>query len=208
MSKLVYGAGVNDADYVVQIKETVGYVNGKRKRKLMWLCPFYDTWTGMLKRCFSEKFKSKYPTYKDVACCEEWLTFSAFKRWMEKQDWKGKQLDKDIVVPQNKMYSPETCSFVSQITNSFVLASDAIRGEWPLGVTWRKGHKKFQSQCRNPFTKKHEYLGRFSCPYEAHEAWRKRKHEFAQLVAATESDPHVIEALKKRYSVDEWYAPR
>ena len=40
---------------------------------------------------------------------------------------------------------------------------------------------------------------------EAHEAWRKRKHELAQLVAAKESDPRVVEALKKKYSIEEWY---
>jgi hypothetical protein len=37
------------------------------------------------------------------------------------------------------------------------------------------------------------------------EAWRKRKHELAQLVAARESDMRVVEALKKRYSFEEWY---
>ena len=32
--KLVYGVGINDADYVVKKFETIGYVNGKIKRKL------------------------------------------------------------------------------------------------------------------------------------------------------------------------------
>lgn len=210
MSKLVCGVGVNDADYVVQRWETTGYVNGKLKRKQVWICPFYQTWRSMLERCFSEKRKAKYPTYNDVTCCKEWLTFSNFKRWMETQSWEGKQLDKDIIVPNNKLYSPETCAFVSRITNMFVVASDASRGEHPLGVCWDKEARRFQAQCQNPFTKKksgNEYLGRFNCPYEAHEAWRKRKHELAQLVAELETDPRVVEALKRRYSVEEWYAP-
>lgn len=206
MSKLVYGVGVNDADYVVQVKETVGYIDGKQKQKQVWFCPFYKVWAGMLGRCFSETVKAKHPTYKDVTCCEEWLLFSNFKRWMGQQDWGGKELDKDIIFPGNKVYSPQTCVFVSQSTNMFVVASDSARGEWPLGVYWDKETKKFRAQCCNPFTKKVEYLGRFNCPKEAHEAWRKRKHELAQLVAATESDPRVVEALKKRYSVEEWYS--
>ena len=37
------------------------------------------------------------------------------------------------------------------------------------------------------------------------EAWRKRKHEIAQLVAATESDMRIVEALKKWYSFEEGY---
>lgn len=205
MRKLIYGVGVNDADYVIQITVAAGYVNGKRKQKQVWICPFYETWKSMLMRCFSEKYKAKYPTYKDATCCEEWLLFSNFKQWMEQQDWEGKQLDKDILVPDSKVYSPETCAFVSQTTNMFVVASDAARGEWPVGVYWNKKEKKFQSQCSNPFTKKIEYLGRFNCPEEAHEAWRKRKHELAQLAAELETDPRVKETLKKRYSAKEWY---
>lgn len=40
--KLVCGVGINDADYVVKKQETIGYVNGKRKQKLIWVCPFYQ----------------------------------------------------------------------------------------------------------------------------------------------------------------------
>ena len=209
MSKLVYGVGVNDVDYVVQKCEVIGYVNGKQKRKLIWSCPFYRTWRDMLRRCFCEKWRVRYTTYKDVTCCKEWTLFSNFKRWMEQQDWEGKQLDKDIIFPENKVYSPETCAFVSSVTNKFVEARDASRGEYPLGVCWQKREEKFVAQCCNPFMvgeRNVKYLGYFNTPEEAHEAWRKRKHELAQLVAATESDPRVVEALKKRYSVEEWYS--
>ena len=43
--KLVCGVGINDADYVVTKQETIGYVDGKQKQKLIWRCPFYKTWT-------------------------------------------------------------------------------------------------------------------------------------------------------------------
>ena len=205
MGKLVYGVGVNDAEYTAQKFETIGYVDGKQKQRQVWICPFYQTWKNMIDRCFSETNKVRNPTYKDVTCCEEWLLFSNFKRWMEQQDWKGKQLDKDIIIPDNKVYNPETCAFVSRVTNTFVLASEASRGEWPLGVYWSKKAGKLRAKCKNPFTKKSEHLGYFSCHYEAHEVWRKRKHQLAQLVAELETDPRVVEALKKRYSVEEWY---
>lgn len=208
MKKLIYGVGINDADYVVAQKETIGYVNGKQKRKLVWRCPFYQTWASMLMRCFSGRYIISRPTYENVTCCEEWLVFSEFKRWMEQQDWEGKQLDKDIIFPENKIYSPETCAFVSCTTNTFILTMDTSRGEYPLGVYWEEQRGKFKAMCSNPFTKKGEHLGRFNCPKEAHEAWRKRKHELAQLVAETESDPRVVEALKKRYSVEEWYGQK
>ena len=124
---------------------------------------------------------------------------------MEQQDWRDKSLDKDIIVPGSKLYSPDTCAFVLQATNSFVIASDASRGDCPTGVNLHKHAGKYQARCKNPFTGKKEYLGLFSTPEEAHEVWRKQKHELAQLVAATESDSRVVEALKKRYSFEEWY---
>lgn len=205
MSRLVCGVGVNDADYVLTVWETTGHVEGTLKQKRVWVCPFYKTWKDMIERCFSEKTKERQPTYKDVTCCEEWLVFSKFKGWMEQQNWEGKQLDKDIIFPDNKVYNPETCAFVSRTTNMFVVACDASRGGYPLGVTWNKAREKFKALCRNPFTKKQEYLGYFLTPEEAHESWRKRKHELAQLVAELETDLRVAEALKKRYSVEEWY---
>ena len=124
---------------------------------------------------------------------------------MEKQDWSGKCLDKDIIAPRSRLYSPETCAFVLQATNSFVVARDASRGDYPIGVSLYKRTGKYSANCGNPFTGKVEYLGCFSTPEEAHEAWRKRKHDLAQLVAATEPDMRVVEALRKRYSFEEWY---
>ena len=124
---------------------------------------------------------------------------------MEQQDWRDKSLDKDIIVPGNKLYSPDTCAFVLPATNLFVTARDACRGDYASGVGLFKRTGEYRAQCRNPFSEKKEHLGHFSTPEEAHEAWRKRKHELAQLVAARESDPRVVEALKKRYSFEEWY---
>ena len=124
---------------------------------------------------------------------------------MEQQDWNGKCLDKDIIAPGSKLYSPNTCAFVLPATNSFVIARDACRGDYPIGVNLFKRTGKYHASCKNLFTGKNEHLGYYSTPEEAHESWRKRKHELAQLVAATESDPRVVEALKKRYSFEEWY---
>ena len=48
--KLVYGVGNNDADYVVQKRETIGCADGKTKQNLVWECPYYRTWVDMLAR--------------------------------------------------------------------------------------------------------------------------------------------------------------
>lgn len=198
--KLVYGVGVNDADYNVQKFETTGYVNGKQKRKLIWVCPFYRAWNNMLRRCYYIKTQGKQPTYIGCTVTREWLKFSNFRAWMDKQDWEGKQLDKDLLVEGNKIYSAETCAFVTKMVNTFAIDGAAARGEWLIGVNWDRGTSKFRSRCCNPFTKKSEHLGLFTCELEAHKAWLKRKLELAEELAAIQTDPRVAEALINRYS--------
>ena len=205
MDKLTYGVGVNDLGYRVHVQEEVTKNGGKKVRKTVFRCKYYAGWKNMLERCYSKKSLEISPTYIGTRVCSEWLSATAFKKWMEQQDWRDKSLDKDIIAPRSKLYSPETCAFVLATTNLFVIARDASRGDYPIGVSLYKPTGKYRANCGNLFTGKAEHLGYFSTPEEAHEAWRKRKHELAQLVAATESDMRVVEALKKRYSFEEWY---
>ena len=205
MSKLVYGVGVNDLGYRTHVYEYVTEDGGERVQKPVFKCKYYTVWKSMLERCYSNKYLESYPSYIGTSVCSEWLSATAFKKWMEKQDWQGKCLDKDIVVPKSKLYSPETCAFVLATTNTFVIASDASRGDYPVGVYLCKRTGKYRARCNNPFSGKQEHLGLFSTPEEAHEVWRKRKHDLAQRVATRESDPRVVEALRKRYSPEEWY---
>ena len=200
MNKLIHGVGINDLGYRTQVYEDVTKNGGKRIQKTVFRCKYYTVWVSMIKRCYSKKYLESRPTYIGTIVCSEWLYATAFKKWMEKQDWQGKCLDKDIIVPKSRLYSPESCAFVLNATNSFVTANDASRGNYPIGVSLFTRTGKYIARCKNPFTGKNEHLGLFSTPEEAHEAWRKRKHELAQLIAATESDMRVIEALKKRYS--------
>ena len=197
--KLVYGVGTNDADYNVVKYETTE-VNGVKKQKQVWVCKYYQTWINMLERCYSAKCQERYPTYRGCTVSEDWLVFSKFKAWMEKQEWEGKDLDKDILIEGNKVYSADTCVFVTRMVNTFIIDSGAARGEWMIGASWHKAAGKFQSMCKNPFTKKLEYLGYFDCEQEAHNAWRKRKLELAHELAAIQTDPRVAKALIDRYS--------
>lgn len=198
--RLIYGVGINDSDYVVRKHETIGYVGGKQKQKLVWFCPYFRVWKNMLKRCYSTKCQERQPAYKGCTVSDDWLTFSVFKKWMAAQDWEGLQLDKDLLIEGNKVYGPETCMFVTERVNKFTPDCESARGEWLIGVSLHKPSGKFQAKCRNPFTKKNEYLGLFTCEHEAHAAWRKRKNELAHELAALQTDPRVAEALISRYS--------
>ena len=154
----------------------------------------------MLKRAYCPKYHQKHPTYKDVTVCEEWYTFSNFRSWMIQQDWEGKELDKDLLIEGNKVYSPEACVFVDRMTNQFTVDGGATRGDYMLGVCWDYVNGKFRTQCRNPFTGKREHLGYFASEIEAHLAWKRRKHELSLQLAELQSDPRSTQALKIRYS--------
>ena len=83
----------------------------------------------------------------------------------------------------SKEYSPESCLFITNGLNKFLTSHDAARGGTPIGVTYHKASGKYLSLCSNPFNKKREHLGSFTCPQEAHRVWLKRKTEHAHTYA-------------------------
>lgn len=198
--RLVCGVGINDAGYVVKKNETTGYENGKRRLRQVWACPYFQAWKNMIRRCYSAKLQERYPTYKGCSVSGEWLTFSVFKSWMKKQDFEGKSLDKDLLFEGNKVYSPETCVFVSGVVNGFTTDSKASRGDLLIGAHWYKRTGKFVAKCSNQFTGKLEHLGYFTTELEAHQAWAKRKLELAHELSAIQTDPRIAKALINRYS--------
>ncbi|MDT3718480.1 hypothetical protein [Pseudomonas oryzihabitans] len=179
MSKLVYGVGIND----------LASEEGKTD--------FYRKWVRMLERCYSAKYLEKYSSYKGCSVCAEWLTFSNFKTWMKDQDYEGKHLDKDILIPGNRIYSPETCAFISCQLNLFLIEGGARRGEYPIGVDFRRKINKFRAQCNASGNRK--TLGYFDTAEEAHAAWLEYKLSQARILAAQQPDPRIAAALIARY---------
>ena len=134
-------------NYVAKDKKYTNFKNGKIK------CPYekryynigyigegkYDgneckrvhAWISMLQRCYDPYFLNKYPTYRDCIVCEEWHNFQNFAKWYDENYYEiGEEimsLDKDILVKGNKIYSPETCVFVSQRINTLIIKGDDIK---------------------------------------------------------------------------------
>lgn len=83
----------------------------------------YKSWSRMLERCYSDRWQEKKPTYKGCTVCKEWHNFQNFAKWYVlnyPKDGKSYQLDKDLAAygDRGKVYSPETCVFVSAQVNT------------------------------------------------------------------------------------------
>lgn len=191
---LVEGVGVNDATFMTSCQ----YVNASGQKKV-WHCPLYQVWHSMLMRCYNQKYLATSPTYAGCSVHSDWHSFVAFRKWMLTQDWDGNQLDKDILVPGNKVYSKDTCVFIPGSLNNF-LTGDKSVGKYLTGVDPR-GRKvlPFTARICDAFGKGYINLGHYATELEAHEAWKKKKHELACIWATKVTDPRVAKALMTRY---------
>lgn len=158
----------------------------------------YTTWFNMIKRCYDENELIKYPTYRKISVCEDWYCFKNFYKWailnynpLFMQKW---QLDKDILVKGNKIYSPETCCFVPSAINNLFIKSNTIRGELPIGVH-REGNK-FKTAIK--IKGKQKTLKRCNTPEEAFQVYKQAKERYIKNTAEEwkdKIDPRVYKAM-------------
>lgn len=154
-------------------------INGKHT-------PQYITWHGMLKRCYDEKYQTKQPTYKGCYVCNDWLNFQNFAKWFDQNYYeiKGKrmELDKDILIKDNKVYSPDTCIFVPQSINSLFIKRKASRGDLPIGVHWDKARGKYKATCEDGNGNTGN-IGRYDSIEEAFAAYKVYKEQLIKSIA-------------------------
>ena len=158
----------------------------------------YIAWSEMIRRCYSDIYKNKYPTYKGCMVCEQWANFQVFSSWYvkQKQYGKGFQLDKDILSVGSKVYSPETCALVPVEINNLLAKNKKTRGALPIGVS-KAGIRFRSSICKN---KKPLFLGTFNAPEEAFYAYKEAKEKYIKEVAnkyKDQIDSRTYEALMK-----------
>ena len=190
----VYGVGIND-------------VPGSGARKPNQKA-YYHVWCRMLERSYHH---NHYPTYAGCTVDPRWHYLSNFKQWYEDQgDVTGKQLDKDIISPNNKVYGPDTCFFVSRQLNMFFTKSDKIRGKYPIGVCYHRGQhssrkKPYQVQVRNGEGKL-KFIGSYYTPEEAYQAFiQAKKGELLERFILPETDQRLKNALMNVYNNMEEY---
>lgn len=179
---LIHGKGINDVPYRTSLQ-----VNGRT-----YSCPYYLRWVGMLTRCYSPRWLKKHPTYVGTEVCKEWLSLMAFKQWMMTQDWKGKQLDKDLLGVGNKIYSPSTCLFVSPQVNSFFSTGRGCENILPVGMYLRNG--KYEVGVSEGKGKR-KWVGAYTSIDEAMNAYLAAKSHQAKQLLKMEKDPRVRQAI-------------
>ena len=164
----VYGVGILGNKYPSK-------VNGRNTKE-------YDLWCSMLKRCYSDVYKKKRPTYEGCKVSENFLHYEYFYEWCNKQigfgnkDW---QLDKDLLVKGNKVYSEYYCVFIPQEMNKVLTKRENMRGEHLIGVCWRNKSKAFVAVVSKNKGKQ-EHLGLFNTELEAFNAYKEAKESFVK----------------------------
>lgn len=144
----------------------------------------YNVWNNMLRRCYDKKYQQKEPSYIGCTVCDEWHNFQTFAIWFEKNYYEidnNMALDKDILVKNNKIYSPDTCIFVPKKINSLFTNNKNKRGELPLGVRILPSGK-YQAYCNNG-DNKWTTIGTYDTQEEAFQAYKQYKESTIRRIA-------------------------
>lgn len=162
---IVYGVGINDYD---------GYISEHQIPIKSYKC-----WVRVLERCYDKKIKIKRPSYNDVTICEDWLKFSNFKSWFDTNYIEGCDIDKDILVQGNKIYSPEFCCFVPRRINTLLLNKQRTNTNGFIGIH-KDENGRYSASVNMAGIRKH--IGYYSTPEEASAAYVKAKSEYTTKV--------------------------
>ncbi len=145
----------------------------------------YKLWCGMLQRCYSDSYQKQRPTYEGCEVSDNFKSYEYFYEWCNKQIGfgnEGWQLDKDLLIKGNKVYSENTSVFIPREINQVLVKRTALRGEHLIGVYWHKRGKAFAAQV-NKSNGGSEYLGLFNTEIEAFNAYKIAKEIYIKELA-------------------------
>lgn len=109
---------------------------------------YYLHWHNMLKRCYERK-NGHAVSYEGCVVDTVWMNLQEFSAWCTKQPLynkvilgRGTALDKDLLVPDNKLYSSDTCLIIPEEINIALSGKHRYgkKDSLPCGV-YRHGNK-------------------------------------------------------------------
>lgn len=158
------------------------YGIGKNDMKAMRKTVCYDVWMNMLVRT-TTKYQNKYNTYKGVKICDDWKILSKFKQWFDINYIDGYELDKDLYLPNNKIYNSKACLFIPHYINMLIIHSNKNNKGYSI-----KPSGRYQS--RGNVDSKSIYLGVYDTAEEAHQVYINFKAKRYMTIADTWIDEY------------------
>jgi len=186
--KSVYGVGF------IGYGEFKSKINNKNSK-------IYSTWSKMLERCYTDRKRS----YKNVFVCEEWHNFQNFAKWYVENYYELKdeiiEIDKDILIKNNKIYSPQTCIFVPKKINDLIVNHKQNRSSVCLGVT--QNTSNYSAVCNIMYNgKKIRYIGTYKTKEEAFNEYKKIKESHIKNVAEIYKNKIPLKLYKALYNYE------
>lgn len=108
-------------------------------------------WMSMMKRCYDPKYLARKPTYIGCSVESSWHNFQNFAQWFESLDYNADdwELDKDLLIRGNKVYSESSCVMLPRHINCAInIYKSDKNSELPAGVTTTNSIGKFRAQCQ------------------------------------------------------------
>lgn len=81
----------------------------------------YIKWFSMFDRCYNPETHKRVPEYIDCEVSDEFCNFQNFAEWYDRKTYQCKyplELDKDLLIKGNKIYSPSACCFIPKEINN------------------------------------------------------------------------------------------
>lgn len=161
-----------NGDWVMSTYELVG------RKEVRQYTRAYGVWRDMQQRL------KKGSLYQDIE--NRFDSFQLFADWCQDEygylnkDEHGRfwALDKDLLAPNSKMYSPETCAFIPTKMNVMFNKREKSNG-LPLGV-YADGREGYYKSIIN-----RKHLGIFKDAVSAHVAWQSEKLIIVQTYLET-----------------------
>ena len=147
----------------------------------------YTRWHDMMKRCYGKEYRK---TYEGITVCKEWLTMSNFFDWyLEQGVVTNLEIDKDIINPDAKEYSPENCCFVPKELNILFRTMPNKRA-LPMGVS-HNGKNTFKVTFRGKHISNHNTID------EAESAYINAKITELGMWTFNIDDERIVEGLER-----------
>lgn len=145
-------------------------------------------WTAMVRRCYSSEQQIKQPSYIGCSIDENWHDYQNFAEWFYSHKYSdlGYHLDKDLLIPDNRIYSPDRCCFVPRQLNNLTIDRKGDRGDLPQGVTWHKGSGVYHS--RISVNGKRKHLGHYDNIEDAYQMYVVGKEKYIKHMAKNWQD--------------------